>query len=251
MISNITNALPIILKKMRDHDENEVLNTKSFDLIETINFFNSILPKSKSMNCLKHMFIDCIFTLKKEYQDAIQNFVLSLDSFPFLKDFDYKIDVENREILIRSSYEELAIFSMIILGSIKDIKNDSSHTNKGIFISLVFNFLTYCIKNNYNVCKIEYLKMLENYNDGFDKKMFDNISFIPTSENDIGTFHFIGIQFNKDILCIFEKYKNVKFSFNEEDTSFIITMQASDWDDFWNNAPTYLKEEFLSSRKPS
>jgi hypothetical protein len=136
---------------------------------------------------------------------------------------------------------------MIILGSIKDIINDTSNKNQGIFISLVFNFLSFCIKNNYNVCKTEYLKMLETYNEGFDKKMFDNISLFPASEDEIGTFHFIGIQFNKDILCIFENYKNVKFSFNEEDTSFIITMASKDWDDFWSKAPEYLKNEFLSS----
>ena len=74
--------------------------------------------------------------------------------------------------------------------------------------------------------------------------MFRSISFIPTSESAVGTIRFIGIDLNKDIMAIFEKYRQVRFTYNEENASFIISMRSEDWDDFWANAPQYLKSEF-------
>jgi hypothetical protein len=240
MISNITNNLPSMLKQMSNGEAPKAID---FDLIETMKFFKSILPKKKEQEGLKHIYFDCIFELKEKYFESITSFNLSIDSIEFLKDFYYEIDSERGRILIRSNLEELAILSMILIGSIKELKPD--HQNQGIFISLAQHFLTYCLNNDYEICKSEDLGILEKYNDGFDKEVFEKITFIPTDEEDVGTIHFVGIEFNKDILCIFERYKNVKFTYNEENFSFIISMRSNDWDDFWENSPQYLKDEFM------
>ena len=69
------------------------------------------------MACLKHMYIDCEFVFNDEYAKALTNFTITLDTHPFLKSFDYEVDFENGGLIIRSSYQNLAIFSMMILGS--------------------------------------------------------------------------------------------------------------------------------------
>ena len=46
MISNITNALPAMLKRLETNDKGIMPN---FDLVEMLNFYASILPKQKSM----------------------------------------------------------------------------------------------------------------------------------------------------------------------------------------------------------
>ena len=244
MISNITNNLPAMLKQMVDGEEPKAVD---FDLVESLKFFKSILPKKKEQEGLKHIFFDCIFELTDKYKELVTTFNLSIDSVEFLKDFYYEIDPDRGRILIRSNLEELAILSMILMGSIKELKPD--HQNQGIFISLSQHFLTYCLNNGYEICKSEDLGILEKYNEGFDKEVFKNISFIPTHEDDVGTIHFVGIEFNKDILCIFEKYKNVKFTYNEENFSFIISMRSNDWNDFWENSPQYLKDEFMTDEQ--
>ncbi len=249
MISNITNALPALLKKMQDRDESVNPNELSFSLVETIKFYQSILPKDKSMACLKHMYIDCEFVFNDEYAKALTNFTITLDTHPFLKSFDYEVDFENGGLIIRSSYQNLAIFSMMILGSVKNIAPEIDVKNQSIFVSLVYHFIKYCIDNGYNVCSIDDLKMLEQYNSGFDEKALKMVRLTPTQEDSFGTIHFIGIDFNKDILCIFEKYEDVKFTYNQEDASFIITMRSSNWNDFWSNAPQYLKDEFIHQNK--
>ena len=137
--------------------------------------------------------------------------------------------------------EEFAILSLILIGSIKSLKPENA--NKSIFISACAIFLDYCLNNDYKVCKESDLALLDEYNKGFDEEIFDGIHLIPTPETYVASFHFIGIEFNKDILSIFEKYKNVKFSFNKENASFVITMASKDWDDFWSSAPDYLKNE--------
>lgn len=244
MISNIANNLPSILKRMT---EQEKIQGAEFDLIESLKFYKSILPKSKENEGIKHIYLDCIFELKEAHFADLNNFNLSIDSIEFLKDFYYEINTSKGMILIRSNLEELAILSMILIGSIKELNPE--HKNKGIFISLAEHFLTFCLNNGYEICKSEDLAFLEKYNDGFDKEFFKNIFFNPTSDTNIGTMHFIGIEFNKDILIIFEKYKNVKFTYNSENASFIISMRSNDWDDFWENAPQYLKDEFISNEQ--
>ena len=46
MISNITNALPAMLKRLETNDKGIMPN---FDLVEMLNFYASILPKQKCM----------------------------------------------------------------------------------------------------------------------------------------------------------------------------------------------------------
>ena len=104
--------------------------------------------------------------------------------------------------------------------------------------------MEYCLNNDYRVCRDTDLEILSNYNEGFDEMMFESISIVPTSDIYIGTFHFVGIEMGPYILNIFENYKNVKFSYNKENASFIITMDSNDWDDFWSKAPDFLKNEF-------
>lgn len=244
MISNITNNLPSMLKKMQAQED---IRGAEFDLVESLKFFKSILPKNKEQDGLKHIYFDCIFKLKEKYFDLISNFSLSIDSLEFLKDFYYEIDPDKGRILIRSNLEELAILSMILIGSIKELHPD--HQNKGIFISLSQHFLTYCLNNGYEICKSEDLSILEKYNEGYDKEVFEDIVFVPTSDDDIGTIHFVGIEFNKDILTIFENYKNIKFTYNPENASFIISMRSNDWDNFWESAPQYLKDEFMTNEQ--
>ena len=239
MISNITNALPMLLKRMKSKDESIKLN---FDLIESLNFYTSILPKTKSSAGLRHIFLDCIFKLKADKKDMLKTLQLTLDTMPFLKEFDYDIDLDNGFLIVRSNMEELSIFSLIILGSIKSLQPEQK--NPGVFISLVKHYMKFCLDAGYNVCKLEDIKTLDDYNGDFDKDTFEAIVFAPTSEKFVGTIHFVGIEFNKDILKIFEKYKDVKFTFNEENASYIISMKAADWDDFWKDAPQYLKNEF-------
>lgn len=245
MISNITNTLPALLKQMQ---KNEQMKNPEFSLIDSITFYKSILPRKKEMDFLKHLHLDCIFQVKEEYYDIISNFNLTIDSIEFLKDFYYEASSENGLILIRSNYEELAILSMILIGSIKELNPEFK--NRGIFISLAQHFLTFCLNNGYDICKSEDLAILERYNDGFDKEIFESIVIVPTPEANVGTIHFVGIEFNKDILKIFEEYKNVKFTYNEENASFIITMNASDWDKFWSESPQYLKDEFMTDENP-
>lgn len=239
MISNITNALPVLLKRMRDGEEQKDLK---FNLLESLNFYDSILPRSKSSAGLKHIFLDCIFQLKDEYRDLINTFQISLDTLPFLKDFEYITDADNNVIVIRSNCEELSIFALTMLGAIKNLPQDNK--NRSIFISLAFHYLKYCYDSGYKPCSITDIGLLEKYNDGFDKEVFKTIGFAATDEFAVGTIHFVGIDLNKDILKIFEDYKDVKFTFNEENASFIVSMKARDWDDFWKSAPKYLKDEF-------
>lgn len=247
MISNISNTLPNLLKKMKDNNSDLNPNGLKYNTIDTINFFNSILPNKKTMNCLKHMYLDCLFVLNDEYKNACNSFAITLDTNEFLKDFNYEIYKDDGIIIIRGNYEDLAILSLILIGSIKNLKNEIKTPNQSIFISLAFHFMKFCLDNGYKVCESSDIKYLEDYNQGFDKKMFKSIAFSPTPENKIGTIHFVGIELNNDILSIFEKYKNVKFTYNNENASYIITMAANYWDDFWNNAPQYLKNEFSDS----
>lgn len=246
MISNITNTLPTMLKHMQ---KGEQIKNPEFNLMDSINFYKSILPKKKETEFLKHLHLDCVFKVKEEYNSIVSDFNVSIDTMEFLKDFYYEANPENGLILIRSNYEELAILSMILIGSIKELQPENK--NRGIFISLAQHFLTYCLNSGYEICKSEDLAVLEKYNEGYDKEVFDNIMFVPTPELNIGTIHFVGIEFNKDILKIFEEYKNVKFTYNEENASFIISMKASDWDRFWEDAPQYLKDEFMSDDNPT
>lgn len=248
MISNISCMLPSLLKNMRDKNNDLNPNNLKYDLVETINFYNSILPKEKALSCLKHMYLDCLFEFHEDVKDSINSFAMTIDTVPFLKDFEYELHPEDGVIIIRSNYEELAILSLILMGSIKNLKKDMEVINQSIFISLAFHFLSFCINNGYKVCNSEDIKYLEDYNVGFDKKMFKKISIYPSSEHHVGTLHFVGIELNKDILIIFEKYKNVKFTYNEENASFIISMAAKDWDDYWIHAPQYLRDEFASNK---
>ena len=229
-----------MLKRMKENGSKDV--KLKFDLIDTLNFYASILPAKKDMYGLKHIFFDCIFKLKPEYAELLKNFTITLDTFPFLKEFEYILSIEDNMLVIRSNMEELSIFSLILVGSIKTLPIEVK--NRGIFISLAMHYLKFCLNSGYKVCDVKDIEALENYNEGFDKEMFETIAFLPTDERFIGTIHFIGIDLNKDILKIFEDYKDVKFTYNEENASFIISMKASYWDDFWKNAPEYLKNEF-------
>ena len=112
MISNITNTLPTMLRHMQ---KGEQIKNPEFNLVDSINFYKSILPKKKEMEFLKHLHLDCVFKVRDEYLDIISNFNLSIDSLEFLKDFYYEANPENGLILIRSNYEELAILSMILI----------------------------------------------------------------------------------------------------------------------------------------
>jgi len=239
MISNITNALPALLKRLETKDENIKMN---FDLVEMLNFYSSILPKEKSSYGLRHIFLDCMFKLKDESYDIVNGLQITLDTMPFLKEFEYVIDNDNKVLIIRSNLEELSIFALIMISSIKNLP--SVEYKPSIFISLAMHYLKFCIESGYKVCPIDDVEILEKYNGDFDKMMFESIAFIPTSEAFIGTIHFIGIDLNKDIMKIFEKYKFIKFTYNEENASFIISMKSEDWNDFWNDAPQYLKTEF-------
>lgn len=244
MISNITNSLPALLKHMKDTGHAENASKLSFSLVEAIKFYQSILPVDKAMSCLKHLHIDVSFKLNKDHRDALSSFCITLDTHPFLKDFDYIQDVENGVLTIRSNYENLAIFSLLMIGSIKNLPDREEKKNKSVFVSLAYHFITYCINNGYNVCETEMVKLLEDYNEGFDSEWFDSVSLTPTSDKAVGTIHFIGIELKKEILAIFEKYSYVKFTYNEDNASFIISMKSNDWDDFWSNAPKWLIDEF-------
>ena len=239
MISNITNALPMLLKRLKQRDDSIKLN---FDLVETLNFYSSILPKDKSSGGLRHIYLDCVFKVKDEFKDSLKQLQLTLDTLPFLKEFDYIVDPDNGVLVVRSSMEELSIFSLIILGSIKTLPAEVK--NQGVFISLVKHYMKFCLDAGYNVCKMEDIKALDEYNGTFDKDFIESIAIGPTSEKAVGTIHFVGIELNKDILKIFEKYKDVKFTYNEENASYIVTMRSEDWNDFWKDAPQYLKDEF-------
>ena len=239
MISNITNALPVFLKKIKTNEGD--LERDPFNLIESFKFYGSIFPKSAGLVALKHLYFDIIFKLKDDKVDLLKSFIITIDTLEFLKEFKYVIDEENGIIIIRSNMEEFAILSLILIGSIKSLQPENA--NKSIFISACAIFLEYCLNHDYKVCKDSDLALLDEYNVGFDEEVFESVHLVPTSDIYVASFHFIGIEFNKDILKIFEKYKNVKFSFNHENASFVITMASSDWDDFWQNAPEYLKKE--------
>ena len=250
MISNISNALPVLLKKIRTKNisGNENGSPIKFDLVETLNFYNSILPKTKSSFGLKHTYLDIVFRLNENRSDLMRSFQLSVDSLAFLKDFEYELHPDDRVIIIRGSCEDFAILSLILIGSIKSLGSDTVR-NRGIFISLAMHFLKYCYDSGYKTCELDDIKILEEYNGKFDEEVFESIAIMPTSEHKVGTIHFIGIEMNKDIMKIFETYKNIKFSYNEENASFIISMSSNDWDDFWKDAPKYLKDEFVSENE--
>lgn len=240
MISNITNALPIFLKNIKNNGE--TIDKSPFNLIESLKFYNSIFPKdNKGLVGLKHLYFDIIFKLKKEHFDVLKTFYISIDTIDFLKEFKYILDVDHGVIVMRGNMEEFGILSLILIGSIKEIQPNEA--NKSIFISACEKFLEYCLNNDYKVCKNVDLEVLSSYNAGFNETMFEYISILPTLDVNVGTFHFVGIDFNSYILSIFEKYKNVKFSYNKENASFIISMDSNDWDDFWENAPESLKNE--------
>jgi hypothetical protein len=245
MISNITNVLPLLLKRLKERDDTIKLD---FDLIEMLNFYESILPRTKTLCGLRHIYLDCVFKIKPELIESLDTLILGIETLPFVKDFDYILDKDNHMVVIRSNMEELSVFSLIMLGAIKNLPTESK--NPGILVSLVFNYLKFCVQSGYNICKSEDLKLLETYNGGFDQNVCEAIMFAPTSEKYVATMHFVGIELNKDIMKIFEKYKDVKFTYNEENASFIVSMRSADWDDFWKDAPQYLKDEFSNdSRK--
>lgn len=239
MISNITNALPVFLKKIKTNDEE--LDREPFNLIESFKFYGSIFPKEAGLVALKHLYFDVIFKLNEDKMDLLKSFYITIDTLEFLKEFKYIINEEDGIIVIRSNMEEFAILSLILVGSIRSLKPENS--NKSIFISACSAFLEYCLNNDYKVCKETDLELLEEYNKGFNEEVFESIHLSPTPDIYMGSFHFIGIELNKDVLKIFEKYKNVKFTYNNENASFVITMASQDWDDFWASAPEYLKKE--------
>ena len=245
MISNITNADPF-LKKEAEKGNNE--NNES-ELIKAFKFFNSLFPENKSLVALKHLYIDMVFRLKPDKIDLIKSFFITIDTLDFVKDFTYVLDSENGLIVIRGSLDEFSILSLVLLGSIKNLKPEVK--NKGIFISVAKNYLQFCLDNGYKACKKSDIKILEDYNEGFEEEIFDNIAIIQSADNYKATFHFIGVPLTKDILCIFEKYKDVKFDFNEKDASFIITMGACEWDDFWLHAPQNMKDDYEETLKQS
>lgn len=239
MISNITNALPVFLKNIQNNSsENDIA---PFNLIESLKFYNSLFPKNSGLIGLKHLYFDIMFKLKPEKIELLKTFYLSIDTIDFLKEFKYILDDENGVIVMRGNMEEFGILSLILIGSIKNLQPETS--NKSIFISACSIFLEYCLDNDYKVCKDNDVNILEEYNEGFDEELFECVHIIPTSDAHVGTFHFIGIELNADVLLIFEKYKDIKFSYNKENASFIISMESSNWDDFWSTAPEYLRNE--------
>lgn len=240
MISNITNALPVFLKNIKGNSE--TMEREQFNLIESLKFYNSIFPKNSNLIGLKHLYFDIIFKLKEDKLHLLNQFFVSIDTMEFLKEFKYILDADNGIVVIRGNMEEFGILSLILIGSIRELKPNDA--NKSIFISACSMFLEFCLNNDYKVCKDIDLEVLNQYNNGFNEETFESIHVAITPDTCIGTFHFVGIEFNSDILSIFEKYKNVKFSYNKENASFIISMDSNDWDDFWNNAPEYLKNEF-------
>ena len=74
-------------------------------------------------------------------------------------------------------------------------------------------------------------------------KAGDDVIIVTISSGISGTFSVF--------TQMFEEYKNVKFTYNEENASFIISMKASDWDRFWESAPQYLKDEFMDDEAPT
>ena len=245
MISNITNAEQFLLKDAEknsdDHDP---------ELIKAFKFFNSLMSETKSLIALKHLYLDVIFKLKPEKQNLMKSFFITIDTLDFVKDFDYILDTENNLIVIRGSLDEFSILSLVLLGSIKDLKKSHPEmNNKGIYISIAQHYLQFCLNSGYNACKKNDIEILKEYNKGFDEEIFEDIAVIKSSQDYKATIHFIGVPLTKDVLCIFEKYKEVKFDFNEKDASFIITMGACEWDDFWLHAPQYLKDDFENTLK--
>lgn len=245
MISNITNALPVFLKNIKNNSNDA--DDVQFNLVESLKFYSSIFPKDAGLIGLKHLFFDIIFKLRPDRLDLLKNFIITIDTLDFLKEFNYILDEENGIIVMRGNMEEFGILSLILIGSIRELQ--PSEKNKSIFISACELFLEYCLNNDYKVCKDVDLEVLSSYNEGFNENIFESIHIIPTSDIYVGTLHFIGIDFNPYILSIFEKYKNVKFSYNKENASFVISMDSNAWDDFWNNAPDYLKNEFSNDTK--
>jgi len=244
MISNITNALPVFLKNIKNSSEG--FERSPFNLIESLKFYNSIFPKDSGLIGLKHLYFDIIFKLKPDKMDLMKTFFVSIDTIDFLKEFHYILDDENGIVVIRGNMEEFGILSLILIGSIKELKPNVA--NKSIFISACSIFLEFCLNNDYKVCKDVDLEVLNQYNEGFNDEVFESVHVATTSDLYVGTFHFIGIEMNADILTIFEKYKGVKFSYNKENASFVISMNSNDWDDFWNNAPDYLKQEVSNNK---
>ena len=239
MISNITNALPVFLKQIKTNEG--TLEKEPFNLIESFKFYGSIFPKDAGLIGLKHFYFYIVFKLKKEKINLLKSFFILFDKINFLKEIKYIIDEENGIIIFRANMEEYAILSLILIGSIKSLKPNNA--DKSIFISACGIFLEYCLNNDYKVCKESDLNLIDEYNKGFDEEMFESFHMMPTSEANVATFHFIGIEFNKDVMTIFEKYKDVKFSYNKENASYVITMDSQNWDDFWSSAPEYLKNE--------
>lgn len=237
MISKVTNGLPSLLKKMK----NKGGELEPFNLVESIKFYASIMGADNKLCGLSHIFLDFVFELKEDKADLLEKFTIDVSTIEFLKDFTYFIDLENHLLVIRGNLEELATLSMVLIGSIKDIKPDVP--NQSVFSSMCELFLKYCINSGYNVCKATDIEVLEEYNKGFNEKLFQNIKILPAPDNYISTFHFVGIQL-LDVIQIFEKYKNIKFTYNKENASFIITMTAFNWYDYWNNvASEGLKNE--------
>lgn len=104
MICNISNALPAIVKSMKEGNA-----PTEYNPVETMKFFRSILPVKKGDQCLKHMHLDCIF----EFNENVPPLTITLDTLPFLKDFDY---IQNEKfLLIRGSYEDLAVLSLLLV----------------------------------------------------------------------------------------------------------------------------------------
>jgi len=239
MISKVTNALPAFLKKMKTK-ENEL---DPFNLIESIKFYASIMGKDNKLCAFSHIYLDFIFEMNDNTVDLLNSFNIDVSSFNFLRDFSYSIDNNKHLLVIRGNLEELATLSMVLIGSIKDIQPDVP--NKSVFVSMCELFLKFCINSGYNVCKESDINVLEEYNSGFNEKLFKHITVLPTPDSYISSYHFIGIQL-LDVIKIFEKYKNIKFTYNKENAAFIITMSAFDWNDYWTNiASEGIKNELV------
>ena len=100
MISNITNALPVFLKNIKNHGQDS--EREQFNLIESLKFYNSIFPKdTKGLVGLKHLYFDIIFKLKEDKLDSLKSFFITIDTLDFLKEFKYVLDAENGIITIR------------------------------------------------------------------------------------------------------------------------------------------------------
>lgn len=100
--------------------------------------------------------------MKDGAYDISSGLQMTMDTMPFLREFDYVIDGANGTLTIRGNMEELSVFSLIMVAAVRNLP-EAEH-KQSVFVSLAMHYLKFCVESGYSACQIGDIEALEKYN---------------------------------------------------------------------------------------